>query len=99
MSYVPAEKAADTKIEWGEATISGGFAALEQVLAESSGKYCVGDEPSLADVYLVPMVFNANRWKVDMSKFPTISRINAALEELPAFQAAHPNKQPDANPQ
>jgi maleylacetoacetate isomerase len=96
MGYVAEEKKADTKVEWGEQTISGGFAALETVLAECAGKYCVGDEPSLADIYLVPMVFNANRWKVDMSNFPIISRIEKALGELPAFKAAHPDVQPDA---
>ena len=65
-------------------------------LAESAGKHCVGDEVTMADVCLVPQVYNANRFKVDMTQYPTITRINASLAELTEFQAAHPDQQPDA---
>ncbi|XP_064106117.1 maleylacetoacetate isomerase-like isoform X1 [Macrobrachium nipponense] len=85
----------EKKMEWAQFHINKGFVALEQVLARSSGKYCVGDQVSLADCCLVPQVYNANRFKVDMSAFPTISRIHDALTSLEAFQAAHPSKQPD----
>ncbi len=69
---------------------------LEQFLVLTSGKYCVGDVVTLADCCLVPQVFNANRWGVDMKKFPIISRINESLSELEAFKLAHAAVQPDA---
>uniref|UniRef100_A0A2R5LKH8 Putative glutathione s-transferase n=1 Tax=Ornithodoros turicata TaxID=34597 RepID=A0A2R5LKH8_9ACAR len=84
--------------EWCVHFISKGFQALEEMLTKTAGKYCVGDEVSVADACLVPQVYNANRFKVDMSTFPNIVRINAALVELPAFKAAHPSCQPDTPP-
>jgi glutathione S-transferase len=61
-----------------------------------AGKYCVGDQVTLADAFLVPQVYNAVRWGVDMSKFPTIAAVDRNLHELDAFQQAHPDRQPDA---
>ena len=49
----------------------------------------------MADCCLVPQIFNANRFKVDMSAYPTINRIHEALSELEAFKKAHPSQQPD----
>eukprot|EP00794_Sanderia_malayensis_P020373 gene20373-22382_t len=69
--------------------------ALEQSLKETAGKYSIGDEVTLPDLFLVPQVYNANRFKVDMSKFPIISRIELELAKLEAFQKAHPSRQPD----
>ena len=86
----------EKKVAWGRHWIAKGFEALERELAQCSGKYCVGDAVSLADICLVPQVYNANRFKVDMSRFPNIARINAALEQLPAFKAAAPDQMPDA---
>ncbi|XP_038078144.1 maleylacetoacetate isomerase-like [Patiria miniata] len=85
----------ERKVEWAQKVITGGFEAFETLVDQSSGKYCVGDEVTMADLCLVPQVYNANRFKVDMSKYPAISRINAALLELDAFKVAHPSKQPD----
>ena len=73
-----------------------GFQALEKVLEKTSGKYCVGDNVTAADLYLVPQGYNANRFGVDMSQFPTIARIEKTLSELPDFEKAHPAAQPDA---
>ena len=73
-----------------------GFQALEKALEESAGTYCVGDRVTCADLYLVPQVYNANRFGVDMSKYPIISRIDKSLSDLPAFKKAHPSNQPDA---
>lgn len=73
-----------------------GFEGVEAILKESAGAYCVGDEVTMADLFLVPQVYNANRFGVDMSKFPIISRINDALSDLPEFKEAHPSAQPDA---
>lgn len=64
--------------------------------AASAGVYSVGDVVTLADVYLVPQVYNAGRFGVDMTLFPTINRVAAALKTLPQFIAADPANQPDA---
>lgn len=84
------------KLGWGKHWIDLGFQALEKVLEKTSGKYCVGDNVTAADLYLVPQVYNANRFGVDMSQFPTIFRVEKTLSELPDFKKAHPAAQPDA---
>lgn len=78
--------------------VNAGFEALEALLADSphTGVYCHGDQVSLADVVLIPQVYNAVRFKCDMRPYPTIARINAACLALPAFADAVPEKQPDA---
>jgi maleylpyruvate isomerase len=83
---------------WYHHWIVTGFTALEtQVRTHSTaGRYCYGDALSLADLHLVPQMFNARRFKCDTSAFPTLNRISAHLESLPAFQRAHPKLQPDA---
>ena len=82
---------------WAAHWISKGLAALEAVTARTSGRYCVGGSVSFADVCLVPQLYAARRFAVDMSAYPTLLRIEAACAELPAFQAAHADNQPDAN--
>jgi len=82
--------------EWAKYWIEEGFKGLELVLKQTSGEYCVGDQITFADCLLVPQVYNAVRWKVDMNSFPVISRINDALMKLEAFQKTHPDQQPDA---
>lgn len=88
----------EAKAEWSRHWIGEGFGALEAMLAASpeTGRFCHGDTPTLADCCLVPQVFNALRFEVDMSRFPTIARIHAACGELDAFAAAHPSRQPDS---
>jgi len=82
---------------WAPRWISEGFAALEALVAQGpGGPFCWGDAPGLADVHLIPQIFGAQRFGVDMSRFPRLSAINAAAAEHPAFQAAHPTRQPDA---
>mmetsp|Transcript_19654 Transcript_19654/g.75413 ORF Transcript_19654/g.75413 Transcript_19654/m.75413 type:complete len:213 (+) Transcript_19654:22-660(+) len=87
---------AEKKMEWGKRWIKEGFEALEPLLAQSAGQYSFGDQVTLADLCLVPQVYNANRFAVDMAAFPTISRVAAACAELPAFAEAHPDRMPDA---
>lgn len=74
------------------------FDALEATLAESpeTGKYCHGDTPTLADVCLYAQIWNNERFDIARDKWPTISRIFGALDELPAFNNAAPPNQPDA---
>ena len=74
-----------------------GFEALEQHLQQgATGMFCHGDTPTLADCCLVPQVFNARRFGLDLAPYPTLQRIAQHCEALPAFAAAHPAQQPDA---
>ncbi|HEY3521758.1 MAG TPA: maleylacetoacetate isomerase [Rhodanobacteraceae bacterium] len=83
---------------WSRHWIAAGFDALESVLAgnHSTGVFCEGDAPSIADCCLVPQTYNARRFEVPMENYPTIARIDAACRELEAFRAAAPEAQPDA---
>ncbi len=83
---------------WCAAWITDGFDALEALLAAdiTRGAFCFGNSPTLADVYLVPQVESARRFKVDMARWPLISAVDAACAELPAFAQAAPSVQPDA---
>jgi maleylacetoacetate isomerase len=83
---------------WTRHWISEGFRAIEALLAvnPSTGIHCEGDEPTMADVFLVPQVYNAQRWSVDMTPFPIIRRINDSCLRLEEFDRARPENQPDA---
>jgi maleylpyruvate isomerase len=83
---------------WGAYWNVRGLEALEAAVKATAGRYCVGDEVSLADICLVPQLYGARRFAVDLTPYPTLLRIEAACNELPAFQAAHPDRQPDAAP-
>eukprot|EP00249_Psilotum_nudum_P004529 c18044_g1_i1 orf=696-1373(-) len=83
-------------LEWAQYFIENGFTALEMHLTKTAGKYCFGDDFTLADVVLLPQINNALRYKVDMAKFPTLQRIGTSLKELPWIQESLPEKQPDA---
>ncbi|MBQ5941438.1 MULTISPECIES: maleylacetoacetate isomerase [unclassified Massilia] len=86
------------KTEWYRHWVIEGFQSLEAHLARDpgAGPFCHGDRPTIADCYLVPQVFNAQRFDIDLKPFPNIARINALCTDLPAFKAAHPSRQPDA---
>jgi len=86
------------KLTWYRHWIETGFAALEQRLAGDSrtGAFCFGDAPTLADVTLVPQVFNARRFDIDVARYPTLARIDAHAMQHSAFIAAAPEQQPDA---
>lgn len=83
--------------EWYRHWVREGLRVIEAHLANdpATGSFCHGDTPTLADCCLVPQVFNAQRFKVDLSPYPTIVRINEHCNTLPAFAAAHPGRQPD----
>ena len=79
---------------WYVHWITTGFEAIEQLIAP--GPYALGDSVSLADVYLVPQLFNARRFKVPLEAFPKIAAADAACSDLKAFVDAAPPNQPDA---
>ncbi|HMK87044.1 MAG TPA: maleylacetoacetate isomerase [Steroidobacteraceae bacterium] len=80
---------------WYRHWVEIGFAALEDWLARdpARGRFCHGDSPTMADVCLVPQVFNARRFSVDLAPYPLIVAIDAACRELPAFESAAPERQ------
>lgn len=88
----------EAKTEWIQHWVREGLAGLEAHLARdpAAGPFCHGASPTMADCFLVPQVFNAQRFGIDVQAYPNIARINAHCVELPAFAAAHPSKQPDA---
>ncbi len=83
---------------WYAHWIRAGFSELEALLSKAprAGTYCYGEVPSLADVCLIPQMYNAERMKCDLGSYPTLCRITAAARRLPAFEAAAPDRQPDA---
>jgi maleylacetoacetate isomerase len=81
---------------WLQRWIVDGFDALEPMIARHGRGFAFGDTPTMADCFLVPQVYSARRFEVDLTPFPVA--VDARCAELPAFQAAHPTKQPDAVP-
>ena len=90
---------AEQKDAWYRHWVATGLQGLEALLADhpSTGRFCHGDTPTLADCCLVPQLYNARRFQCPLDAYPTIRRIAAACETLPAFQQAVPEVQPDAD--
>ncbi|AKZ62612.1 maleylacetoacetate isomerase [Herbaspirillum hiltneri N3] len=88
----------EIKQQWIQHWITLGFGALETQLAGSPrrGRFCFGDTPTMADCCLIPQIFNARRFNVDMTPYPTLAAIEEACSALEAFQLAQPSAQPDA---
>ncbi|MDE3059491.1 MAG: maleylacetoacetate isomerase [Pseudomonadota bacterium] len=87
--------------EWIQHWTQDGLTGVEAMLAKSpeTGRFCHGAFPTLADCVLVPQLYHARRFGCNLSAFPTLTRIEATCNELPAFQQAHPANQPDATEQ
>lgn len=85
-----------SKQAWYAHWIDVGFSGLEKKLAQTSGRYCVGDDVSLVDVCLVPQVYNAERFNIDITRYPHIEKVTSSLRALSAFADAAPENQPDA---
>lgn len=88
----------DQKNQWYRHWVETGMQAVEAMLVSSpaTGTFCHGERPGLADICLVPQVTNARLNNCDLSACPTVLRIDAACRSLPAFAAAAPERQPDA---
>ncbi|RAL44238.1 hypothetical protein DM860_015598 [Cuscuta australis] len=97
LKYIEDKFGPDEKAPWCLSHIQRGFNALEKLLKNYAGTYATGDEIYLADLFLVPQIHAAvNRFNMDMSEFPLLSRLYDAYKEVPAVQNAMPEKQPDA---
>lgn len=99
LRYLDDELGADSRAvrRWYGHWMASGFAALDRLIArDGDGRHCFGDAISLADVCLVPQVYNARRFECDLDPYPNVTRVADALAEQEAFAAAHPDRQPDA---
>ncbi len=83
---------------WARGFVERGLRALERLAAPHAGAFLFGDTPTLADCYLVPQLYNARRYGVPLDAFPTLIRAESSAQALPAFRAALPEAQPDAEP-
>ncbi len=85
----------DIKNKWIHDWFTQGLKTCEIHLSKTSGQFCFGDNMTAADCFLVPLIFTSNRFKVDLSEFKNINRVNKNCLALPEFQKAHPFKQVD----
>jgi maleylpyruvate isomerase len=94
----PMEQPDAVKQAWIAHWTKAGLDALEQELARAPqrGRFCFGDTPTMADCCLVPQLFNAQRFNIDLAPYPTLRAIDAECQKLEAFAQAHPARQPDA---
>jgi maleylacetoacetate isomerase len=99
LQYLGRELAIDEakRDDWYRHWITAGFNAIEfQLMKRAADTFCFGDQPTLADVCLVPQVANSQRLKMSLAAWPRIAAVNDACLALPAFAAARPEAQPDA---
>jgi maleylpyruvate isomerase len=82
---------------WAGGWIKAGFDALEQRVAQDGAGWSFGATPTLADCYLIPQLYSARRFNVDLTPWPKLLAVEQVAETHPAFIAAHPDKQPDAD--
>ncbi|XP_075650236.1 glutathione S-transferase zeta class-like [Castanea sativa] len=97
LKYIEDKFSPDEQLAFTIHHIEKGFVALERFLKDYAGRFATGDEVFLADLFLAPQIHIAIKtFKMDMTQFPILSRLNEAYNEIPAFQDAMPEKQPDA---
>jgi maleylpyruvate isomerase len=82
---------------WIARWIGDGFAALETLIARHGDGFAFGTTPTIADCHLVPQVYSAERFAVDLAPYPKLKATAENARALPAFAAAHPDRQPDAD--
>ena len=88
----PLGRPEDVRNAWYRHWVAEGLAPLESMARSQSGRFLFGDAPTLADICLVPQMFNARRFDVPLEPYPTLVRVDAAANALPAFVAAHPDR-------
>ena len=86
-------------VAWSRTWIADGLRAVEVLVNRVGGRYCVGDSLSLADLCLVPQMYNARRFGVDLEPLPQLSAIDEALHQLDVVSATHPHRQDDTPPE
>nr|KYP52110.1 Glutathione S-transferase zeta class [Cajanus cajan] len=97
LNYIGEKVGPDEKLPWILSVFRRGFTALEKLLKDHTGRYATGDEVFLADVFLAPQLHAAfKRYSVNKDEFPILARLHEAYNEIPAFQEALPENQPDA---
>lgn len=82
----------EARDDWYRHWVSEGLAALEAMAAPSAGRFLFGDSPTLADICLVPQLFNARRFDVKLGEYPTLVRADSEANRIEAFAAAHPDR-------
>jgi maleylacetoacetate isomerase len=97
LKRIEALAGADAARQWAHDTLARGLAATEALVARNPGPFAFGAAPTLADIVIVPQLYNCRRFGVDLAALPRLTEIEAACEALPAFRAAHPDAQPDAD--
>lgn len=90
------EEFGGNKSEWAIEFITKGLHAVEKVMKNYSREFAVGDQLSLADAALLPQVYNAKRFNIDLEQFPTLKRVSEHLLSMSQISGAHPEAQPDA---
>ncbi len=86
------------KQQWLDNWLGNGLATAEKMIEQHGGKFCFGNEVTLADVFLVPQLFATNRFKIAMEPYPNVRAVNESLLALEPFKKAHPANQPDTPP-
>lgn len=92
----PLGQGEEAVLAWMRHWMAEGFTALEELVGFHGGLFCHGDAPSFADICLVPQMYNAQRFELDLGDFPRLVTIDARCRDLPAFAAAHPDRQVDS---
>jgi maleylacetoacetate isomerase len=97
LKYLPAQLNADKAqvAQWYAQWTNAGFASIETVLSAGTGQFCFGESAGMADCYLIPQVYNALRFNVDLAQYPSILSVYAHCNTLEAFEKAHPDQQAD----
>ena len=89
------KESAEGRAAWNRHWMEAGFTAIESRLQKAAGHFAIGDEPCLADLYIVPQLYNARRFGVNLARYPRLCAVDEAARALPAFIAAAPEHQSD----
>jgi maleylacetoacetate isomerase len=88
----------EQKNQWVRTWNERGLASFEEIIKKTAGDFCLGNQVTAADCFLIPQLFAARRFSVDLSRYPTILRVEESTKHLEAFLRAEPSRQPDHEP-